>query len=79
MGDDGGGVTSHIMTVASRHFHSQCGYRHLLCPTNRDKQNILGYPRRWLISSLVTTTLSTAVNSDRTLAYQFDNTRRVEA
>ena len=62
----GGGVTSHIMTAASRHFQSY-----------PDKQIILGYPKRWLILSLVTTTtkLSTAVNSDRTftLAYQFDN------
>ena len=62
MGDHGGGVTSHIMTAASRHFQSY-----------PDKQIILGYPKRWLISSLVTTKLLTAVNSDRTLAYQFDN------
>ena len=71
MGDHGGGgVTSHIMTAASRHFQSY-----------PDKQIILGYPKRWLISSLVTTKLSTtklltAVNSDRTLAYQFDNSSR---
>ena len=65
MGDHGGGVTSHIMTAASRHFQSY-----------PDKQIILGYPKRWLISSLVTTKLSTAVNSDRTLAYQFDNASR---
>ena len=67
MGDHGGGagVTSHIMTAASRHFQSY-----------PDKQIILGYPKRWLILSLVTTKLSTAVNSDRTLAYQFDNSSR---
>ena len=66
MGDHGGGgVTSHIMTAASRHFQSY-----------PDKQIILGYPKRWLISSLVTTKLLTAVNSDRTLAYQFDNSSR---
>ena len=71
MGDHGGGgVTSHIMTASSRYFQSY-----------PDKQIILGYPKRWLISSLVTTKLSTtklltAVNSDRTLAYQFDNSSR---
>ena len=63
MGDHGGGgVTSH---AASRHFQSY-----------PDKQIILGYPKRWLISSLVTTKLLTAVNSDRTLANQFDNSSR---
>ena len=77
MGDHGGGgVTSHIMTAASRHFQSY-----------PDKQTFpivprqASYPERWLISSLVTTKLSTtklstAVNSDRTLAYQFDNSSR---
>ena len=37
MGDHGGGgVTSHIMTAASRHFQSY-----------PDKQIIVGYPKRW--------------------------------
>ena len=41
---------------------SDCGrYRHFLCPTHPVKQIILSYSRSWLISSLVTPTLSTAV------------------